>query len=148
MRLTITNKAAAPVPVMSNDGGGWVQAAEPGAPLDIDRDDSDVIIVGDKPSVTEQIQQGLQVLAKTVKALVAAWRKHHEKQTASPEAVALPVSVDFQNRGANPVRAILGDGVTDVNILPGALYHAEAPGYVELRELGKVAVDPNQHEAS
>lgn len=133
MKLTLTNTAWVAVPVVSEAEGGWVESLEPNKPIDIDRSATDVIIIGDKPSVTESIEQGMQVLAGMVKALLTAW-KGREKGTQG--AISPMVEVTIENNGEKPVRVIQGDPTNDVNLNPGESMDAQAKGYVELRELG------------
>lgn len=143
MQLTLTNNLGDPVPVMSTDEGGWAESLEPGLPLTLDHTGSDVVIVGDKPDVIEQIQQGVAVIGTVVRDLLT--------QIAGRRGATVPldsVAVTIANHGEKAVRCILGDGTTDHDIQPGEIYDAGARGYIELRELGDVAVDPNQHEAA
>lgn len=145
MNLTLTNNGPWAVPVISTDDDGYAESLEPNYPLQVDNDDVLVLIVGNKPSVTEQIQQAADTIADFVKDIVTAWQENNNKATSSDEA---SVKVAIKNDGENAVRCILGDGVTDTTIEPGATYDATAWGYVELRELGHVpgTDDPAQQQ--
>jgi len=135
MILTLTNQAAHAVPIMSTDEGGWSASLEPGVSWALPYIDSSVVIIGNKPSVTEQIQQGLATIAKTVKALIATWQAHNNNLNEASEA---GVKVAITNGGTQAVRVILGDGVHDYSVSPNETYQAQAWGYLELRELGDV----------
>jgi hypothetical protein len=129
MKLTLTNTAETPVPMMSEDDGGWVEALEPHTPFDLDRDDTDVAIIGDKPGALE----AFKVMGAMVKALLTAWRG---PQPDPKTAVNPMVVVTIENNGEKPVRVILGDPTNDPHVEPGDSLDAMAKGYIELRELG------------
>jgi L-fucose isomerase-like protein len=146
MNIVITNRANEAVPVLSSDEGGWAEVVEPGTPLTIFRENTDVIIIGDKPDVSEQIKEGLGVVKKAVD-------KVRETLTAKPkDKGTMPttdeVNVVIGNNGPNFIRVILGDGKTASDVPVGISYEAKAKGYVEVRELGLLAEDPNQKEAA
>lgn len=144
MNLTLTNNQNHPVPIMSTQGNGFATALPPSEPYTFDREDT-VAVIGNKPDTGEQIAQGFATLAATVRTLIAAWQGQNAATTASEGAA---VNVTIENNGEKSVRVILGDGLTDATVAGGARYDATAWGYIELRELGDVAMDPNQHEAA
>jgi hypothetical protein len=131
MNIVLTNQMTYPVPVMTKDDGGWCQTAEPGVPL-TESGDAHVIIVGNKPDVSEQILEGLHTALDVLKAFI-----HLQKPKAAGEPVP-SLSFMIGNNGPNPIRVILGDGQTDAEVAPGVTYIAHAPGYIEIRELGLV----------
>ena len=145
MYLNLTNNSGIELPIMSADEGGWVKTLPPGQSTALSHVDSDVVIIGNKPSVSEQIAQGVKTIAKTVAAVLRAWQDHN---SAQPTAADSTVRVAIENTGEKAVRVILGDGVNDYQVQPGETYQASAWGYLELRELGDVQADPNQHEAA
>jgi CTP:molybdopterin cytidylyltransferase MocA len=145
VNLTLTNEASSSVPIMSADGEGFADVLEPGTPYSANVEDAQVIIIGNKPSVTEQITQGVQTIAKTVKAIVAKWQGNNNAQ---PHTTDANVAVAIKNDGEKNVRVILGDGVNELTVAAGEEVHATAWGYLELREMGNVQADPNQHEAA
>src|SRR4030095_7022233 len=141
VRLTNTSSAAVPIVVPSEDG--YAEAINPQQPYDLDDPDIDVVIVGDKPDLREQLTEGLSVLKDTVIALVTTWR---DRVQPNPQLMTPPVvQITIENKGEQAVRAILGDGTTDYTVAPGTSYEAEAKGYIELRELGNV--NQNVHAA-
>ena len=145
MKLTLTNNQNHAVPIMSAEDKGFADELPPSEAYNFDGPTT-VLIIGNKPSVTEQIEQGLKTIAATVKKLLTAWMAKNNS-LALPEGAA--VNVTIINNGEKAVRVILGDGTTDATVAgQGERYEATAWGYVELRELGDVAVDPNQHEAA
>jgi hypothetical protein len=132
------------VPLISDQGEGFADELQPSQAYEFDRSET-VLIIGNKPSVTEQITQGVKTIAKTVKALIAAWQGHNN---VAPQSTGANVNVTIINHGEKSIRVILGDGTTDATVAgQGERYEATAWGYVEVRELGDVANDPNQHEA-
>ena len=144
MKLTITNNQNHAVPIMSTDGEGFVESLEPSQPYELDNE-IQVLIIGNKPSVTEQIETAFKRLGATAKALITAWQGRNNQVSTADGNVACTI----ENKGEEKaVRVILGDGVTDHNVAPGERYEATAWGYLELRELGNVQQDPNQHEAA
>lgn len=144
MNLSLTNTTDDPEAI-ADPKGTWADALMPNTPLDMDND-LQVVIVGDKPDVREQLEQAGQVVTGLVKNLLTliSGRKKHAVDANKVEVV----SVNILNRGAQAVRVILGDGTTDVEIAPGGSKLCSAAGYLEVRELGNVAEDPNQHEAA
>lgn len=145
MKLTLTNNQTHPVPLISDQGEGFAEELQPSQAYEFDMPYT-VAIIGNKPSVTEQITTGLGVIAETVKRIVAAWQGGNNSVAAHESAA---VNVTIINNGEKSVRVILGDGTTDATVAgQGERFEATAWGYVELRELGDVAVDPNQHEAA
>ncbi len=142
MFLTLNNKTANNIVVASEDEGGWVEALRPNEPEVISRPGSDVIIIGDKPDVIDNIRQGLRTLSTLVLNLLAALVDRRSRGGVAPE----PLEVEITNKGSRPVRVILGDGVTDYELASDETYLASAAGYIELRELGLVNM-PDQPEA-
>lgn len=154
MNLTITNTGANAETVAGIDSpsvtlGGtgrtglagnrgsvaWTQILEPGVPFESNSEQS-IVIIGDKPSVREQIEQGLATAGAALRELYDAIRERRKPQISGEP---LPkISVTLTNHGENAIRVILGDGVTDVQVAPGTTSELEAPGYLELRELGLV----------
>jgi hypothetical protein len=137
MNLVLTNQTSTELPVMSKDEGGWCEVLPPNGMLTVQHTNSDVIIIGDKPDVTD-------VLKKTVKSVGALLKKLKDRidgDAATPKKGTPPpslqdVSVLIGNNGQQPIRVILGDGVTDKTVEPSASYEARAGGYIEIRELG------------
>jgi hypothetical protein len=145
MKLTLTNNQNHAVPLMSDQGDGFAVELPPSEAYEFDGPYT-VAVIGNKPSVTEQIKTGVAVIAETVKRIVAAWQGHNNS-TTSHEGAA--VNVTIINNGEKAIRVVLGDGTKDATVPgQGERYEATAWGYVELRELGDVATDPNQHEAA
>ena len=142
MFLTLNNKTADSLVVASEDEGGWAEALRPNEPEVISRPGSDVIIIGDKPDVIDNIRQGLKNLSTLVLNLLWALVDRRSRNEAGPQ----PLEVEITNRGSRPVRVILGDGVTDYQLASDETYLASAAGYIELRELGLVSM-PDQPEA-
>lgn len=140
MNLAITNQSHIDLPVIDPQND-WNDVIEPGDVLNTG-DMTLVLILGDKPSVRQQVEQGITVLLKVVRAALERWRDQAQQQDDSLSVYAL-----IHNDGDKSVRCILDDGVTEVTIAPGEEFQAQAKLYIELRELGDVAVDPNQHEA-
>jgi len=137
MNLTLTNTGAVAVPVASTDEGGWVDALEPNVGYEVNRPNTSVIIIGNKPDVQEQLQQAASIMSELAKKLLTAIAGRKENVGDTP-IVAETVSVDIRNNSSSDaVRVILGDGVTDVTVQHGAIQNCTAPGYLELRELGQ-----------
>lgn len=132
MYLTLTNNTSGALPLMSTDEGGWVETLAPGQPWALTHVDSDVVIIGNKPSVTEQLRQGLAIVAAAMARIISVWHSHNNAQ---PNAADATVRVAIQNTGEKSVRVVLGDGVNDYVVAPGETYQAQAWGYLELREL-------------
>ena len=129
MFLSITNLSQQPEPVVATHGAEWGDVLAPQTELQVDQAEADVIIVGDKPSVLEQIGEGV----KRIAGLLAALQHRRDERDAGTEGV---VHVRITNRGNDAVRVILGDGVTDETLDPSATAEYESDGYLELRELG------------
>lgn len=143
MKLVLTNKGTTAQLVTDPDGAN-VNGVEPGATLTIN-DERQVLIVGDKPSVREQIETALNVAAEFVKKIIETIIGRRDGlQSDTPDTVVF----DIANQGDHDVRVILGDGVTDQTLPAGLGTTFSASGYLELRELGRVQQDPNQHEAA
>jgi|SRR5882672_3891222 len=132
MKLTLTNFGPIAVPLIAGD---QVDPLEPGTAFNYDGGES-VAVIGDKPSVRTQFQQAYDVLSATAKALLEAFQTRTAPNMPTDDTAT--VNITIQNNGANAVRVILGDGVTDFNLAPGAIQDATAKGYLELRELGLV----------
>lgn len=134
MNLTLTNTASEPEAIITPDGS-FAAVLEPQTPYDLNSEDASVLIVGDKPSVREQLQEGLAVIEETVKAIIT---KIAERKDAHQQRIgeAEPVRVTIANHGSKDVRVILGTGAVDVTIAAGTSQPCGAPGYVEIRELG------------
>lgn len=132
MYVTLTNTGAEPEAIGVPDGD-WVDVLHTGTPFDVNDEETGVVLVGDKPDVREQFQRAADVLADTLRKLIAliTGRKQHALDAGAPELVTLLVS----NHGKNPVRALLGSGTNEQTVSPGASATLTAPGYIELREL-------------
>jgi hypothetical protein len=117
----------------SRGGTAWTEVLEPGEPLD-STTDVQIVVIGDKPSVRTQIEQGLATATEAVKELADAIRDRRRPAISGDGPPH--VSVTIANHGGNTVRVILGDGVNDTTIQPGQSVACTAPGYLELRELG------------
>jgi len=144
MHLTITNLTLDPEAIGTPDGN-FVDVLQPSAPYEYTQD-ATVLLLGDKPTVREQFETAGQRLAELARKVltVIAGRKREATEAGTPEVV----NVSLQNHGANAVRAILGDGQTEQTVNSGETASLSAVGYIELRELGLVQQDPNQHEAA
>jgi hypothetical protein len=129
MFLSITNLSQQLEPIVATHGAEWAHVLEPQTELQVDEGAVDVIIVGDKPSVLEQLGEGV----KRIAGLIAAIQHRRDARDAGTEAI---VHVRITNRGNDAVRVILGDGVTDETLDPSATVEYESDGYIELRELG------------
>ena len=133
MKLTLTNQQSDIEPVMSEDEGGWAEALAPNTPLTVDRPGTDVLIIGDKPSVLDGILAVPKALAQPVIDLLN--RLVGARPTGgAPAPETLEVAIE--NGGPNGIRVLLGDGVTEYTVAPGQTYVAAATGFLELRELG------------
>lgn len=137
MRLTLTNLGNEPEVVAAPDGS-YTEALQPRVAVDIDGEALDVLIIGDKPDVREQIKTAGATLRALLEAIFA-------RKTAAPQTEV--VQVIIANHGGDAVRVIQGDGKTEQTVAPGSQKTLSAPGYLELRELGGVAVAPGQVEA-
>jgi hypothetical protein len=118
---------------ISRGGTAWTEVLDPGEPLDT-ANEVQIVVIGDKPSVRTQVEQGLATATEAVKELADAIRDRR-RPAISGEGPP-PVSVNIANHGGNAIRVILGDGVNDTTIPPGKSASCTAPGYLELRELG------------
>lgn len=145
MYLTLTNLGDEPE-LLATPSGDYTAALQPGQPLDVADDARDVLLVGDKPDALENIQRGLATLgaiARHILEAIIGRKRDTAERYGQPERVR----VSIENHGAQAVRVILGDGVTDVQVQPGTAQVCEAVGYLELRELGNVQQPPGQVEA-
>jgi hypothetical protein len=134
MDIVLTNQTSVSIPAMSDDDNGWCRNLEPGVSETISGTNTEVVIIGYKPSVTENIVKGL----KSVGHVIEAWLKRVTASPTSTKPVSEALSVRIGNNGTNPIRVVLGDGMTANDIQPGATYSATSVGYIELRELGLV----------
>lgn len=134
MRVVLTNKSSIFVPLYSDDGEGVAVPLQPDTPFALEDEKVLVAIIGHKANFVDNIKEGLGTLVDLIKDLITKWLGQ-PKEEAEPNSV----QVQIENRGANAIRVILGDGVTDYNVDPYASYLARADGYVELRELGNSA---------
>lgn len=135
MILTLTNVTEEPETIATPDGS-FRDALHPQMPFEF-REEAQVVIIGDKPDVRTQITQGLQTVGKVARQLqelIAGRKANYAQRMGEPE----PVRVMIENHGTNAVRVILGDGKTDRTVAPGTAQQCDAPGYLELRELGRL----------
>lgn len=130
MNVTFTNLGTASVPVYSTQGKGFAYDLDPGEGYIIDSDTVTVASVGDNPTFREEVEDALETIVEAIAALVMFWKR---KQ---PDADPAQVSVSIYNEGANALRVLLGSNVSEVQVNPGETYAANAPEYVEIRELG------------
>lgn len=140
MNVTITNSSDIACAITD---GEWVDVIGPKASFT--SSDATVLILGDKPSVREQLEAGLKAIGELAKRVLEWMARRQQPLEGHTPA---PIAVEIKNTGVNAVRVILDDGVTDSELAPGATQPFEAKDYIELRELGLVAQDPNQHEAA
>lgn len=122
MNLTIINSLSYALPM--TDGTTAAQL-DPGTSTYTG--ESEVLIIGDKPSVLEQFKEA----AATLVEFIAFWR---EKQSEAEEMLRVTVT----NNGTKSVRYILGDGLAGGDIAPGISADLMSEDYIELRELGDV----------
>lgn len=147
MKLTLTNVGPIALPIIEPETGNLIrgrvgrgpretfaEVLEPGTAFSYDG--PSVAVIGDKPSVREQFDRAFEVMSESAQALLEAY--HNRTRPNMPTDNTDTVSVTIQNDGTNAVRVILGDGVTDHNVAPGAIFDASAKGYLELRELGLI----------
>lgn len=146
MNLAIDNMGQESLPVSVIDGGTPQVDEVAGGVTYYVRDDSTIVIVGHKPDLEEQLRTAGEVLVETLRHIVTAIAGRG--QVAPQELLKQSLTVSIENNGDNPVRVILGDGVSDTTVQPGAIYTASAQGYVEIRELGHVpqSDDPAQQQ--
>ena len=130
MNVTFTNLGTVPVPVYSTQGKGFAYDLDPGEGYTIDSEAVTVASVGDNPTFREEVSDALEYLLESIAALVMFWKR---KQ---PDADPAKVSVAIHNQGTNALRVLLGSNVNEVQVEPGDTYAANAPEYVECRELG------------
>ncbi len=146
MNLAIDNVGQQDLPIAVIDGDTpKVDEVNSGVTYYV-RDDSTVVIVGHKPDLEEQLKTAGQVLIDTLRSIVA---RIAGNTTGGPQSLPeQTIAVSIENFGDNAVRVILGDGVSDTTVQPGATYMASAKGYVEIRELGHVpqSDDPAQQQ--
>lgn len=134
MNLTITNLADEPEAMATPDGSLAV-VLHTQQPYTMSDEAVQVVVIGDKPSVRDAFAQAanaLEEMARRLLAVIMGRKKHTQDRTGKPEEVRVAIA----NHGANPVRAVLGDGTTDRTVNPGSTATLTAPGYIEVRELG------------
>lgn len=138
--------------LIASPNGAYLETIGVGATLSVDQPRHDVLILGDKPDARDVIEQGVGALAEVAKRVVSFVLNRKRARRERGYASAEPVSFEIENLGASSLRAILGDGVTDVTIAAGSSATLSATGgYVELRELGLVetpeSADPGKQAA-
>ncbi len=135
MNVVLTNQEQEALLISSPDEGGWMDLLQPQKAFTLNRPDTTLAIVGDKPSVVDNIEQGLKNLAVLVRTLLE--KLVGERDTAgAPKPNRLAVLVS--NNGSNAVRIVLGNGIDEFIVSPGTHFSATSYGYMELRELGHV----------
>src|SRR4051794_3234686 len=125
MHLVLLNQGAT-AQLVADPSGSLVEGVEPGMTLVVDDAAHSVLIVGDKPTVREQLSTAagiLTELATKLRDLIAG--RAAGTHTDAVEEVAF----NIRNHGTNAVRVILGDGVTDETLAPGATADFKARGY-------------------
>lgn len=125
MKLTLTNETQTEVPVCG-ENGKFVNLT---GTESIDWSGTDVLVIGDKPNVTEKLVDAIGDLAKA-----ALHKLRLRKKGASAPEPDLVVTI--KNDESATQRVILGDGVTDIQLAPGDTYRAVSPEYIEIRTLG------------
>jgi hypothetical protein len=146
MELTITNLGTAGTVVSTVDGSA-PRVEELGAGMStFVTGDCTIVVVGDKPDLVEQLSQAAAIMGELLRKILAKLRARQEGRAAVEATPLVHVAID--NRGRLPVRAILGDGMTDEAIAPGLRTELRCKGYIELRELGDVpqSDDPAQQQ--
>jgi hypothetical protein len=143
MHIVITNNSPAATIVSSRDEGGWAEPLPQSLATTINHHDSDVMIIGDKPKVTEEILKSLKAIAEVIER----WKIRPRPTPQSAKPVPEPLAVVIANNGNKAVRIISNNGRLSNDLAPGVSYQATSTDYIELRELGNVQQDPNQHEA-
>jgi hypothetical protein len=137
MHLVITNNSPAPTVVMSRDEGGWVEPLPQSLSTTINHHDSDVMIIGDKPTVTEEIVKGLKVVAEAIER----WKIRPRSTPTDSTPLKEPIAVVIANNGNKIVRVLSNSGKTSQDVNPGVSCAATSIGYVEIREMGNVSKD-------
>ena len=130
MHATITNLGTVPVPLYSTQDKGFAYDLDPGEGYTIHSEAVTVASAGDNPTFREEVRDAIEDLLEAIAALVMFWKR---KQ---PDADPAQVSVSIYNEGTNGLRVLLGSNVNEVQVAPGETYAANAPEYVEIRELG------------
>ena len=138
MNIVLNNQSGYGTVASTEQGDGWCVELQTFIPVGINQPDTSIVIVGDKPGVTENIITGL----KTVVQAATVWIHRPQKKEYADTGEQLIVSIG--NNGPNPVRVILVDGTTDCEVPPGVTYQAHAVGYIEIRELGLANVDETE----
>lgn len=135
MNVTLTNLGSLAVPYSSSQDKGFAALLEPSVPVTLSSEDVTVLNVGDNPSALEELTEGVQHIIEQLGKLLTFWRDHAETVEHDGQATR-PVSVKIENHGTNALRVLLGINTEEVQVGAGEAVVAEAPGYVEIRELG------------
>lgn len=133
MNVILVNLGSVAVPVSSSQDKGWATMLDPNEPFILNSPAVTVASVGDNPSFSEELTEGVQNIIEQLGKLVTFWRDHTEQQIEGSPGTVL---VQIENRGPNALRVLLGINTNEVTVNAGTTYEAEAPGYVEIRELG------------
>lgn len=118
------------MPLYSTQNKGFAYDLDPGEGYTIDSEAVTVASVGDNPTFREEVEEALETIVEAIAALVMFWKR---KQ---PDADPALVNVLILNEGTSALRVLLGSNVAEVQVEPGVTYEANAPEYLELRELG------------
>jgi hypothetical protein len=135
MKLLLTNTSEIPVPIMSRDEGGWAETLEPGEPTLIEKLESDVWLIGDKPDMLDAIRDLAGALFTAVSKMLSFWRDRQHDLDADERGL---VSVTIDNQGPNAVRVVLGDPTNETHVNPGEIIDGSAKDYIEIREMGSL----------
>lgn len=136
MTVVLTNIGQADLPIASPDG--VVASVLPAGQSLTIPDMPPVVIAGHKPGVREQIEQALATLTDAARAFIDWLRQHEPVEAASETPWA---SLAIHNGAGNALRVILGNGLDERTVEPGAEYQASAMGYIEIRVLGQLSDD-------
>jgi hypothetical protein len=135
MHIQITNAGAFAVPLTSTKGDGLATELEPNNMFVIDDEAVTVATFGDDPGFLQEFTDGMGKLFDTIRAHLTQFRNRQTSQRRDPQDVEVLCTIE--NFGPHPLRVVLGeDHVDDYEIEPGETYTAQAPGYIQLRELG------------
>ena len=134
MNVTITNLGPVAVPFASTDHEGFVQSIEPNEAATTNDPEVVIASVGDNPTLREEFDEGREELRDGLVKLVTLWREHRPEGFSDDADPVVKVSIF--NRGQNALRVLLGSNTNEWEVRPGQTFVAEAPGYVEIRELG------------
>ncbi|HXD04440.1 MAG TPA: hypothetical protein VN680_00195 [Burkholderiaceae bacterium] len=130
MNITVTNLGTVAVPFFSTQDKGFVVPIEPNQSHTLNSTAVTVTSVGDNPTFREEVEEALETLVEAIASFVMFWKR---KQ---PDEDPVIVRVMIQNHGTNGLRVLLGSNVNEVQVEPGVTYEANAPEFVEIRELG------------